>query len=107
MLATEVLIGAGNRRAAVVTALPVVGEIRRIAEEELATRVRIVEEVTVSVTAAFPVGVALEAPAHWVAVPVGTAAAVHEPAVRAAHPAWEDPAAAAVVAGVVVAGGDE
>lgn len=58
-----------------------------------------------SATAVFPVAAALEVPAHSVVAPVDTAAAAHGAAAHAAHPAWEDPAAAAGVA--VVGGGGE
>ena len=84
-----------------------VGETPRIAVEELATRVRIVVEAeTESATAAFPVGAVLGAPAHWVAVPAGTAAAAHGAAVHAARPAWALPAEA-VGAAEAVGGVDE
>jgi hypothetical protein len=65
--------------------------------------VRIVAEVegaleTVLATAAFPVAVALEAPAHSAAAPVGTVAAMHGAAVHGAPPAWVHPAAAGAAA---------
>jgi hypothetical protein len=73
--------------------------------EARAARVPIVAEVvTVSATAAFRAGEALEAPARWVEVPAGTAAAAHGAAVHGAHQAWEDPAAAAVGAGAEAGG---
>jgi hypothetical protein len=106
-LVTGVLLEDGNRQVRATEVL--VEEMLLIAERQLATRARIEAEAaeTVSATKGFLAAVALEARAHWVEVPAGIVAAAHGAAVHAAHPAWEDPVAVAVVAGAEAGGGEK